>query len=237
MALCAALLAAGAAGAVTHRGDHAGHPARAGGTSTTTAPPTPTSGPPASATPTTVVTGPPGPASTTLGAGLVTPTDMGGYYRVVPSSGEALLDSSPCLAEFQPSPAESGRALTALLGPDSHSVPTFVEEVASYPGTSSRPVYESIVAALDACSSFSFSFGGTATTARIAPFSIPPVGDAVRVWAGPFTADGSAFTIQLGVVLDGQDVLALIWIDSNPPSDPIMGSFTSTVSLAIGKLA
>lgn len=226
-ALCVGLLAAGGAGAATHTQPHrhASSPA-----------PTSTSAAPTTTVPTTVA-GPAGPSTATLAAGLVTPTDMGGYYRVVAASGASLLDSAVCLAPLQPSPAQSGRALTALLGPDSHSVPFIVEDVASYPGTSARSVYTSVAAALGDCSSLSFSFDGVPATTRLAPSDIPPVSDADRVWAGSFSAGGSAFTIQLGLVLDGQTVLALVWIDSNPPSDPVMGSFTSTLSLAIGKLA
>lgn len=226
-AVCVGLLAAGGAGAATHTPPHRHAPSRAA--TGTSAPPTPAA--------TTTVTGPAGPSGATLAAGLVTPTDMGGYYRVVAANGASLLDSAVCLAALQPSPAQSGRALTALLGPDSHSVPAIVEEVASYPGSSSRSVYNSVAAALGACSSLSFSFDGVPVTSRLAPSNIPPVGDADRVWSGSFTAGGSAFTIQVGLVLDGQMVLALVWIDRDPPSDPVMGSFTSTLSLAIGKLA
>lgn len=222
---------AGAAGVATHTARHAGsHAPRVPRSSSTTVRPT-------QATLPVSVPGPPGASSPVLAAGLITPTDMGGYYRIVPSSAVSLLDSAACLAPLQPSPAQSGRALTALLGPDSYSVPTIVEEVASYPGSSSRQVYNSVVTALGACSSLSFSFGGSPATSHLSPSDIPPVGDADHVWAGSFSAGGASFTIQLGVVLDGQDVLAVIWIDRIPPSDPIMGSFVSTVSLAIGKLA
>ena len=63
------------------------------------------------------------------------------------------------------------------------------------------------------------------------------MGDADRAWSGTFTSSGDRFTFQVGVVLTGPDVLAVIWVDSVPGSDPVMGNFVSTLSLAIGKLA
>ena len=179
----------------------------------------------------------PGPGTGTLEDGLITPTDMGGYYRVVPSAGSTLLSSAPCLAVLGPASGQSGRALTALLGPDQHSVPTVVEEVSSYPGATAGTRYRADVSTLRSCRYLTFDFGGTEVTARLALSVIPSVGDADQVWAGSFSTAGAAFTIQLGLVLDAQEVLALVWIDSVPGSDPVMGGFTSTLSLAIGKLA
>jgi hypothetical protein len=224
VAVAAALLAAGVVGLATHH---------SGATRAVEAGATPSTRP----TGVTATTGAPGPGTALLTAGLVTPTDMGGYYRVVPAAAASLLDSAPCLAAVQPSPAQNGRALTALLGPNRHSVPYLVEDVASYPGARSGAVYRSVVTSIDACPSLTFGFDGAAVTVRIAASSIPPVGDADQVWAGSFAAAGASFTFQLGAVLDGPAVLAVIWIDSVPPSPAIEGNFTSTVSLAIGKLA
>jgi hypothetical protein len=237
MTLSVALLVAGLIGAATHGSGHR-HPATATRpTGPATAPRSTTATRPATRTST--APGRPGPGAAALEAGLVTPTDMGGYYRVTPTAAASLLDSAPCLAALQPSPVQSGRAATALLGPDSHSVPTIVEEVASYPSTSSRSVYRSVAASLDSCPSLSFDFAGTTVTSRLARSSIPPVGDADQVWAGTFAdpGAGASFTVQVGAVLDGPDVLAVIWIDTVAPSPAIMGTFTSTLSLAIGKLA
>lgn len=247
------LLLSGAAGALTHAGGvgdsrqpagSAGPSAPATTSSATTTSPATTSPAPTSTT----SPGKPGPSSAALESGLITPTDMGGYYRVVPAFAAALVASSPCLSRLAaPPPATggappampttSGRALTALLGPDEHSVPTIVEDVASFPGATARPGYDAVISALSACPVLSFDFGGPTVTARLAATAIPPVGDADRVWSGSFHEEGSTFSIQVGVVLHSDEVLAVVWIDSSPPSDPVMGSFVSTLSVAIGKLA
>lgn len=162
---------------------------------------------------------------------------MGGYYEVDPQVAAAVFDSAPCLAALQPSPYEAGRAATALLGPDRHSVPTIIEEVASYPGAGSGSVFRAISGSLTACRSLSFDFAGTPVTSRMAESTIPPVGDADQVWAGQFAYAGQSFTVDIGLVLDGPEVLSVIWLDSVPASNAVMGSFASTLSLAIGKLA
>ena len=252
LALAVVLFGVGTGTAVAKSGRHA--PAASGVTrgtapvapgSTTAGPTTaaPTAPPPTTApSPTTAPVpagggGPPGPGTADLENGLVTPTDMGGYYRVDAASATALLDSAPCLAVFQASPSQSGRAATALLGPDTHSVPMFVEVVQSYPGATAADVYRNIVTALGGCPRLGFGFGGTVVQAPITPTPIPPVGDADQVWSGDFSYSGQNFSAEIGVVLTGRSVLGLLWIDTVPPSAAIMGNFTSTLSLAIGKLA
>ena len=200
----------------------------------------PTTGKPSSAPDSTTVPeagGPPGPGTADLENGLVTPTDMGGYYRVDPASATAVLDSSPCLAVFQASVAQSGRAVTALLGPNAHSVPMFVEVVQSYPGATAADVYRNIVTALGGCPQLGFDFGGGMVQAPVSHVAIPPVGDSDHVWSGTFEYSGQSFSAEIGVVLTGRSVLGLLWVDTVPPSPAIMGNFTSTLSLAIGKLA
>lgn len=238
--LCLVLLLGGVAGVVADRSGRAGAEARSPGRTAGTARAEPTTAPVAPSTPASVAPStsrPAGPGSAALAAGLITPTDMGGYYRIVPSYATSMLSSAPCLAALGATASQSGRALTALLGPDEHSVPTIVEEVSSYPGETSRSHYERAVGGIGACTDFSFEFGGPRVSAHLRPSAIPSVGDAERVWSGSFTAGGASFDMEIGVVLDGQEVLSLVWIDSVPPSDPVMGSFASTVSLAIGKLA
>ena len=210
-------------------------PGRAG-TSPSTAEPASGGGP---ATSTTVQQsgGPPGPGTADLENGLVTPTDMGGYYRVDSASATAVLDSSPCLAVFQAAAAQSGRAVTALLGPNAHSVPMLVEVVQSYPGATAADVYRNIVTALGGCPQLGFDFGGGMVQAPLSHVAIPPVGDSDQVWSGTFDFSGQSFSAEIGVVLTGRSVLGLLWVDTVPPSPAIMGNFTSTLSLAIGKLA
>jgi hypothetical protein len=163
---------------------------------------------------------------------------MGGYYSIDASAATVFLDSAPCLASLQPSPAQNGRAVTALLNrQDAVSVPEIFEEVASYPGSGARAVFTAVGAALAACPRFRFEFNGTAVSAPLATMSIPPVGDTDQAWTANFTAGGASYQAQIGVVLDGRQVLVVAWIDTSAGSDPIMGSFASTLSLAIGKLA
>jgi hypothetical protein len=116
-------------------------------------------------------------------------------------------------------------------------MPMIVEEAASYPGSQPTSVYASAARALAGCPDLSFAFSGTPVRARLTASTIPPVGDADQVWAGTFSYAGAVFSLQLGLVLDSPLVLAVVWVDSSPPSRAVMGSFTSTVSLAIGKLA
>ena len=249
MALCAVLLVTGGTAVGVHRSGHQGRaavrrgyrsaPSRATAPAATgdtgAGPATSTQVVPGPAT--TGGNGPPPPGTAALEAGLITPADMGGYYREVPSVGQTTLGGASCLAVLQPSADQGGRAVTALLGPDAYSVPTIGEEVASYRGTGAGAAYGALVKEVSACPSFTLSFGGRTVTSRLAPTGIPPVGDADRVWSGGFGYGGSSFSLEAAVVLDGQDVLVVVWVDRVPPSDPVMGSFTSTVSLAIGKLA
>jgi hypothetical protein len=243
VALCAALLVAGGAGAATHQRS-AGHPSRTDRTAPAVAGPagpagitTTTGTVPATATTGLAPTSTPPPGSAALAAGLVTPADMGGYYRVIPSAAAELLGSAPCLGPLRGSPAPAGRAETALLGPDAYSMPMIVEEAASYAGSQPTSVYASAARALAGCPDLSFAFAGTPVRARLTASTIPPVGDADHVWAGTFSYAGAVFSLQLGLVLDSPLVLAVVWVDSSPPSAAVMGGFTSTVSLAIGKLA
>jgi hypothetical protein len=231
--ICAALLIAGVAGVAVH------HPARTTGpvrpaAAVTTAP---TTGVPTTGDPATTLAPVAGPASTVLAGDLVTPTDMGGYYSTEPGFAATFLDSAGCLASLQPSPAQSGRAATALLGPDRLSVPVMVEDVASYPSGGAAQVYRAVGSAITSCATFSFDFGGSRVVTHLEPFAIPPVGGADQVWSGTFSYGGDTLGIQAGVVLDPPDLLALVWMDTLPPSAAIMGNFTSTLSLAIGKLA
>lgn len=233
MAAAIALLGAGLGGVATHgvatqRVVH--HPA----------PPTAATGPPATtASPSTTTTVPAGPAPTSsdLVAGMITPTDMGGYYRVSTDSAASFFASTPCLASLEPSSGQAGRAVTGLFGPDEYSIPTIVEAAVSYPGTASGPAYRAATQAVGTCPAFETVFGSTRVSVPLAAYTIPPVGDADSVWQGRFTYEGAQFRFQIGLVLDGQTVLALVFVDTVPPADAIMGSFVSTLSLAIGKLA
>lgn len=242
LALSVALLIAGAGGIVAH--GRLGPPP-ATRASASVAPSSATTVAPAPVAPTTSTTlvaaptVPPGPAagSAALAAGMIDPTDMGGYYRIDASAAASVLHSAPCLAGLTSSTSDVGRADTALLGPDYHSVPTIVEAVSSYSGQVPAAVYRAVVAAVDACPSFSVTFGGIPLAVPLRSMSIPPVGLASSAWSGTVPYSGSTIEFELGVVLDGHSVVALMWFDSVPPAAAIMGDFTSTLSAALGKLA
>lgn len=241
VAFSVALILAGAAGVVTRSvrpapGSAVGAARRAPPAAARPGRPAPSVGTDPSAASTTIP-GPPPEPTAVLRSDLITPTDMGGYYRSVPGAASSLLDSTSCLTPVKGPGRPVGRAATSLLGPDSYSMPTVVEEVTSYPVASSRAGYEEAVSGMQACHFLSFDFEGAVVSARVALSTIAPVGDADTVWAGSFGYGPDRFSIQVGLVLDGPDVVLVVWMDPVPPLNPIMGDFASTVSLAVGKLA
>lgn len=184
----------------------------------------------------------PGPGTSYLSANLIDPTDMGGYYQVSTKAASTFLGSAPCLASLQPGHSQDGHsqdghAAEVLYGPDLYSVPEMVEVVSSYPSSSATAAYRDVAGSIGGCRPLSFDFGGSRVGATLTAGSIPPVGNADRVWSGRFTYQGRSMSVQLGVVLAGQTVISIVWIDTVPGSDPIMGNFVSTISVAIGKLA
>jgi hypothetical protein len=172
-----------------------------------------------------------------LGANLLVPTDLGGFYAVRPDVGAALLDSAPCLAGLSPSPSQSGRAVTGLVGPDYGPVPEILEVVMSYPGSAANGVYQSLTTAMQACSSFAVSLAGTAVRVPIASESMPTLGDRSAAWQGQFTIGGRTQQLGVAVALSGQKVFCVMFIDTVPRSNAIYGDLASTVSAAIGKEA
>lgn len=226
---CVALMVAGAAGAVGLSPGAEKRPPQVTVTATTTIPavsPTP-AGPAA------------GPAadSASLAAGLIQPTDMGGYYHSSPSALSLLLDSDPCLAALQPSPAQSGRAAEGLVTNYPDSVPEITEVVASYSGDRPTAVYDSTVAAINACANFAFDFNGTAVSGPLSSESLTTSADSGTAWQVPFQFKGQACVLQMALVRQGQNIMFLGWADTAAPSPAIMGGFASTVTAAIGKEA
>jgi hypothetical protein len=234
LAAAIALIGAGLGGVATHSGPTQTLVHRPVPPTATTRPPSTTA---ASTSPTTTLPAGPAPTSSDLAGGMITPTDMGGYYRISADFAASFLASSPCLALLEPSPGQAGRAVTGLLGPDEYSIPTIVEAAVSYPGAASDSAFGEASRAVGACPAFGTVFGSARVSVPLAAYNIPPVGDADQVWQGRFTYEGAQFTFQIGLVRDGQTLLALVFIDSVPRADAIMGNFASTLSLAIGKLA
>jgi hypothetical protein len=227
---CVALLATGAAGAVGLAPKAAKRPALV---ATATTIPSPAGG--ASPGAMTAVSPPAG--SAVLAAGLIQPADMGGYYRPSPGALDGLVDSDPCLATLQPSPAQGGRAAEGLVTADSYQVPQIVEIVASYAGTTPMSVYDSTVAAIKACAHFAFAFDGTDVSGSLGPEPLATSADESTAWRVPFEYEGQGCDLQMALVRQGQNVLFLAWIDTVAPSPAIMGNFASTVPLAIGEEA
>jgi hypothetical protein len=228
LALAVGLLAAGAVGANIDNSPH-GKGAAAATTSTTAI----------TATTATTAALKPGPSSAAMAAGLLDPTDFGGYYTVEPSVGQALLDSAPCLGGLEPSPVQSGRALTALVGPDLTGLPEMIEVAISFPGSNSTYAFHDLSGALQSCPSLGIAIGGVPMHIALLEQSMAPVGDASALFGGSFTANGLPQSFQVAVVLDGQIVLTVVWIENVnlEPGEAIMGNLASTVQAAIGKLA
>lgn len=200
-----------------------------------TAPLTAAKPPPTTAPPTTA--GQPGTSSATLAANLLTPTDLGGFYAARPDAANAFLASAPCLAGLAPAPAQSGRAVTGLLGPDAGSVPDITEVVLSYPGATAAAVYRSLVAAMQACPSFAMSLGGAEVRVPLGAAHLPAVGDADSAYQGQFHLYGRTEQLGLELVLAGHNILAISYVDTVPASNALFGDLPSTVSAAIGKEA
>jgi hypothetical protein len=99
-------------------------------------------------------------------------------------------------------------------------MPQVIEVVASYASPGAQRTYDHVIGVLDRCPGFPFESGGRPVTSEIAPGTIADVGDADHVWSGSFTTAGAAFTLQVGVVLNGPDVLGpgdgLVRIDGQP---------------------
>lgn len=225
----AAVLAGGVAGAATVNTARDTNPHRPAvtalpGTATTTAP-VPTTGPPSG----------PGPSSAALGAGMLAPVDLGGFYRVNDPYAEGVLSTAPCLAGVGPSPAQNGRAVVGLMVPGGH--PAVTEVAASYPGATAVQVYHSINQSLAACTAFPVSLGGDRVTVHITPQNLPQVADASSAYGGTFNASGRNQSLQVEVVLDAKIVVVVVYVDTVPPSNAIYGDLQSTAAAAVGKLA
>ncbi|HEX6394787.1 MAG TPA: hypothetical protein VFZ97_15230 [Acidimicrobiales bacterium] len=229
LGLCVAVIGAGVGGVATHTST--AHRAAA----TTTAPSTTTSSiPPSSST--TVPAGP-GSSSQALAVGMLSPTDLGGFYRVNTGSALSLVRSAPCLAGLGPSPAQSGNALMGLVGPDAGGLPFIAEIVGSYPGGTAAGVYQQVTAALRSCPTFSAIIEGVSDHVPLTEGNLQQLGDASSEFEGSFTAAGRPERLQVGVALTGQDVICVVWVAASAGYNPIYGDLPSTLSAAIGKLA
>ena len=229
LGLCVALIGTGVAGVATHTSET--H--RAAATTTTPSTTTP------SVPPSTSTTAPAGPgaSSQALAADMLSPTDLGGFYRVNTGAAFSLIRSAPCLAGLGPSPAQSGNASTGLVGPDGGGLPFIAEIVGSYPGGTATGVYQQVTAALRSCSTFSANIEGISDHVPLAEGNLQQLGDASSEFEGSFTAAGRPERLQVGIALSGQDVVCAVWVAASSGYNPIYGDLASTLSAAIGKLA
>ena len=229
LGLCGALIAAGVVGVTTH-GSASAH--RAGASTTVTSA---TSIPTGSST-TEPVTGP-GATSQALAADLITPTDLGGFYRVNPAAGVALVRSAPCIAGLGPSPTQNGNASAGLVGPDAGGLPFITEILSSYPRGTATAVYQQVETALRSCPNFTANIEGTQEHVALSEGNLQPVGDASSEFEGSFNAGGRAEKLQVGLALSGQNVVCIVWVAAAAGYNPIYGDLPSTLSAAIGKAA
>ncbi|HEX4865596.1 MAG TPA: hypothetical protein VFV02_16120 [Acidimicrobiales bacterium] len=229
LGFCGAVVAAGLVGISTHES----------GSTHRAAPPT-TVTPATSVSPRSTTTAPaagPGPSSQALAANLLAPTDLGGFYRVNPAVGAALIRSAPCIAGLGPSRAQTGSASVGLVGPDAGGLPFITEIVASYPGSTASGVYQQVETALASCANFAANIEGTQEHVPLVEGNLQPVGDASSEFEGSFNAAGRAERLQVGLALSSQDVVCVVWVAAAAGDNPIYGDLPSTLSAAIGKLA
>jgi hypothetical protein len=172
-----------------------------------------------------------------LSDNLLTPTDLGGYYHVEADDGVTFLSSAPCLAGLSPSSAQSGRAVTALLGPDLGSLPEIVEVVVSYPGSAALPVYRAVATTMQGCPAFSAGIAGADVHVPMAAAQMPLLGDASSLYQGQFTQAGRTLQLSLAMAADNGEVILVAYLDTQPPANAIFGGVVATISAAIGKEA
>lgn len=168
---------------------------------------------------------------------MLTPTDMGGFYYISAQSGAATIASAPCLAGLDPSPLQSGRVAQSLVGPNYQGVPNITELAVSYPGSRAALVFRAVEQALRACPTFPIEVAGSAVRVPMALLQLPQIGQQELTVQGQFSQSGRNLLLQVGAVLQQQTILVLVYYDTVPPSDAIMGTFPSTLGAAVGKLA
>lgn len=172
------------------------------------------------------------PDSNALAALVLAPRDLGGGYRVSDDSATGLLDSAPCLAGLGASGVQAGRAATALIGPAPGGVPTVTEVLASYPASAAALVFGSVNATMRSCPTFAATLGGARLVVPLSAAVMAPVGNASRAYEGHFRLGGQEEQLDVAIVLEGQVVMGLVYVDRVPG----LGDLGSTVRAAVAKL-
>lgn len=230
LGLCAGIIAAGIGGAATHQSSPA-HPS--GVTTVTTQAPSST----VPGDTTTSAPSGPGESSQVLASNLLTPQDLGGFYRINSSAGIGFFRSAPCLAGLGPSTSQSGGAIQGLVGPDAGGLPFITEIVGSYSGSAVAAVFQQVVASLRSCAVFTANVEGAVQRVPLAEGNAQQVGDASGEFEGTFNEAGKAEKLQIGLALSGQTIMCVVWVSATSGYNPIYGDLPSTLSAAIGKEA
>lgn len=168
---------------------------------------------------------------------MLTPTDMGGFYYISLQAAATTIASAPCLAGLDPSPLQSGRVAQSLVGPNYQGVPNITELAVSYPRARAVLVFRAVEQALRACPTFPIDVAGSQVRVPMELLELPQIGQQEITVQGQFSLAGRTLLLQVGAVLQDQTLLVLVYYDTVPPSDAIMGTFPSTLGAAVGKLS
>lgn len=244
---CVAVLGAGVAGALTVSPRAASQtPPTAGAVHAFVRRPSPPSrpsrrSPPAAARSTTTTTTLPplGPTSSTLVADLLEPSDeANGFYMSEPDLAAADLAASPCMETLERQPGQTGTAINYLRGPNRDGLPGIAEFLASYRPGAAGAAYRAAAADLSRCAALTTALAGDGTAAtRLAPLAVPALGAGSVAARGAFTADGEAQTLTIAVVDRDPVVMVMVYVDTQPPANPLYDNFASALTTAFGKLA
>jgi hypothetical protein len=209
-------------------------------TPVTSAGPSYSSAPPATGAPVTVA--PPG----DLSGGLLVPEDMGGYYRVDPTTAEVDLHGSPCLAALDGPGAPVAHASTYLAVANYGDVPALLEQVDAYrTAAAAAAAWAADAGDLARCTSLHTTLaGGGVLIAELhqvplVSLNLQATGRSAVVWEGGFELGGLDQTIDIAAVDGHDEVLVMIELDRNPPvaGSSIYDNFASAVVTAYGKLS
>jgi hypothetical protein len=165
---------------------------------------------------------------------LLGPRDLGRGFQVAGGAARALVDATPCLAGLGASGVQVGRAATALNGSGPGGVPAVTELLASYPASAAAPVFGSVNATLESCPTFAITVAGTRVVVPLNAGTMPLIGNASREYGGEFRLAGRAERLDVAVVLDGDVVLAVVYVDGAATSSG--PGLAATVRAAVAKL-
>jgi hypothetical protein len=143
------------------------------------------------------------------------------------------VDSTPCFLGLGPSTFQAARAVTTLIGPGPGEVVAVTQVVASYPASAAASGFGSVNPALPACPEFALSIAGITEVVPLNVAIMPPTGNASRLYQGGFRFNRRMEDLDVALILEGRDVVGLVYVDPFPGSgDPL-----ATIRAAVAKLA